>query len=271
MCTRYAEDLARCRHGSKVLLEVISTFFPANLMHKLVLLLSGQEVVNMGDDEDDEENGAESESDEDEDSGSEEEVEEGDEEDNDEEEDNKDDDEEDEMEVVPAEDDVEKGNFNDGDDDEELVRSRGKQVGSRAEKKETPLLALEEDMVAQKLLRKVLELQAQAEAKGADTEGVAAEWDQVPAGQQDDSLSFYPFASQLSEALQEAELLSSWVTRNRSAFLLSDLAAVPSARVALLGALKDKELSSLLKKGAKEHAGAKSLLEAIKPSSSKKK
>jgi hypothetical protein len=251
VCTRYAEDLARCRNGSRVLLEVISAFFPANLMHKLVLLLSGQEVGNL-DEEDDED-------DEDEEEEDSEEEEEDDEE------------EKDEMEVVPPEDEEdvdededeeeeeeEDGNF-DGSDEEQDASTRGGSGGKKEQKAAAaaaPVLGLEEDASAQRMLRKVLELQARAETEEGST--LAAEWEQVPSDEQG-GLSFYSFAGQLVEALQEAEeqsgLFQHWAARNRSAFLLSDLVAVPSARAGVLAALGNGSSSA---SGSKKGGGAKS-------------
>jgi hypothetical protein len=253
VCTRYAAELARCRNGSKVLLEVISTYFPAKLMHKLVLLLSGQEVVP---EDEDEEEDDDDESVEDSDEDEEEEEEDGDDE---------------EMDVVSAEDEQdEDGDDQDGNfDDDEESEDRGSR-GSKKRKvsnsqEEVVTLALEEGMASQKLLRKVLELQAQTE-KGTVED--SADWEQVPSGGEGDS-SFYPFACQLAEALGEAELYSSWVERNRSAFLLADLAAVPSAREEVLKALQQKALLATLKK--QEHAGGKTLQEFVHVATSAKK
>jgi hypothetical protein len=141
-------------------------------------------------------------------------------------------------------------------------------------------LALEEDMVAQKLLSKVLELQRLAEeqqegvskGKSGEEEQVdISEWEQVPSDTKTKTgTCFYPFASQLSEALQEADLLSSWISRNRPAFLLSDLASVPSARSDVLGSLTSKGgAGAVLKKQAKEHTGGKSLHEMVRTYSKK--
>ena len=250
VCTRYVEELARCRNGSRVLLEVIGIFFPCSLLKKLACLLTGQPFTDednaFEDDDDDEDNheGKESDSHSRDDSDSDSEK-------------------KDAMEVTAdSEDDDRKF------DDEEISED---DAGDGKEENGKPLLPLEEDMISQKLIRKVLELQALAESGQMDSiSKLTADWERLSDEKSISSAkNFYPFAKFLGEALCDSNNISDWIARNRPAFLLSDLIAVPSAQEVVLNAFSKKSMMNALKKQAKAHAGGKCLLDSVKSVSNK--
>jgi hypothetical protein len=263
----YLHYLVTCQVGSLVLLEVISTFFSRQLLNQLVEMFSGRyEVLDTAvtvstEEEEEEEQG-----------------EEGDEEEEEEEEEGGEDDGEGHGEENEGEEEEEEEY---GQDDlEEALKADGEVFGDEEDDRTTKpkktttyplpdLTSLEENPVAQLLLKRILDLQSTAEAQAADGDDSSSPdviddslWERVQF--EDDSEGFCRFALDLITALFLSDpstgddRLTQWIGKNRPSFILSDLLKVPSAREVLLKKLKSHKKT--IKTNSKTSAGAKLLL-----------
>ena len=148
---------------------------------------------------------------------------------------------------------------------------------------------IEENSVAQLLLKKILNLQTTIENQEVSDGNTNIDtidqtfWEKIQSNNsENNNEEYFPFALTLTESLFSSsnddsdekeghnnatpiptptEIITNWIQRNRPSFILSDILKVPSARSTLLKLLKPfkKQIKTLSKK----LAGAKHLLEQI--------
>jgi hypothetical protein len=264
--------LITCPMGSTVLLEVISTFFPSQILSQVVDMFCGQYVIpergNMisnqalaaagaevvDDDEDDDE---EEEEEEEEDA-----AEENDEDEEEEGNENEENGEEEEDEY--DEEDLQQALKEDGETYGEEPQTTTPSKRATASYPVPDLTSLEEHPIAQLLLKRILDLQTTAETQDDKSEVTIDQslWEQIESEEDetDEGQKFYQFALHFIDSIfpNDSEKLSQWIEKNRPSFILSDLLKVPSAHDILLKKLK--AFKKQIKTSSKTLAGSKCLL-----------
>jgi len=260
VATRYAHELLRSRSGARVLRLIAEVFYPRTLVEAVVGAFAGlavdvPEPVDAAADDDDED--SEEEDDEENETQMKTSGGKGD---------GGDDDDDDEK--APSANGSDWGNDDDIEDDEEeasaaatkLPRSGTAAAGSAKPPVPPPAstVPLHEDAVAHQALKQLLQFELAAETPGSGASGGdsvatdSAMWEGGDRAQ---------LAVPLLKALQSAGVLQDWLRCNRGCFALHNMLQVPSARTAILAALKGQEAA--LRGAAGDLPGAKTLLAEI--------
>lgn len=245
----YLHYLVTCQTGSAVLVEVISTFFPSQILTQLIEMFCGRYhlpegqniheesvIIATSDNEDDQD-----------------EIEEADEdsiEDNVENDQDSDEEEYDHNDLQEA---IKEDEETYGNDPEVPTKQR-----TQSNSYPLPdLTALEENQIAQLLLKKILDIQSSVEVENSSIDITL--WEKRD--YENDTECYYRFAQELVNALfpnDNQEILLQWIQKNRPSFILSDLLKVPSVRPLLLERLKP--FKKQIKSYSKSLAGVKCLL-----------
>jgi hypothetical protein len=264
--TNHADLLARSMFGSQVLYAALWAFLPQQLLKSLVCVYSNQPIEQVVSDEPEEAGGEEDGGEED---GYEDEEEEG-------EEGNATED------AIDGDEEEDRGEGGDEvpeveeDDSEEEEEAEGEAAAPAPD-----ALPIEEDPAAHHLLKQLLQLQAAYElvhasvpepsskkkGKKADAPVVAPP---APTVKVDETLwepsdgvdRGFHFAQELLSSLEEHDLLSAWVSKNRPCFALAETLKVRSA-TAQGKSLLSGPLGKLVKKAAAETPGGKVLADML--------
>jgi pumilio family protein 6 len=278
MSCLFTEDLLRCRWGAKVFEEIISTFYPTEVLSATASIFAGIEVVANDEDmeEDETDEYAEGEYDEEEGVEDEDEYDEDGKYDengeyigNDNDEYDEEYNEEEDLEGLQQ---AEEENEED-EEDEELIQQEKKSANVVKVVESAPLLAIYEDPIAQTLLKKILLIQKSSENKklnkSVDGDVVidSSLWDEDEDETSSDNIGF---ALTLLNLLEEKDLISTWIMCNRACFTLVEMSKIPSATSKVIQLISNKDIKSQLEANSDESKGAKLLLDLIEVKTTKK-
>ena len=296
VCATHTEELMRSRCGSKVLEAVVTVFHPATVVEAVARVCAGLEVAQFeGDEEEVEEGEGEGEYDEEEgeydeegeeeegEYDEEEEVEEGDEEEveGSEEEGEEDNEEVDEEVLAEMEEDLQ----------EDKITATMKNTKKEVEVVETVKLPIQEDPIAHLFLKRMLQYEAAVETKlnlatkktqtllkdekflsiiHGNTENKNSNknidvviddslW--IDAYKSDTNTDYISIGHQLLTIFKENDdLLTTWVSTNRSCFALVKLFSLPTLMVEILTILNKNNLT-ILKSNMDKSEGSKLLVQ----------
>lgn len=248
----YLHYLVTCQMGSSVLLEVVATFFPSQILTQLIEMFCGRYHLPETQDNPESAMVAASNPDDEDEVEDEEDDESGDDSAHDDDEEDEDEDEYDNEDLQEA---LKEDEENYGEDSEVPSQSNV----STSSYPLPDLNVLEENAIAQLLLKRILDIQSTVEV---DSEKAAIDttmWEKVD--NEDDTFEYFRFAQELIHALfptDSEDILPQWIQKNRPSFILSDLLKVPSVRQEFLEKLKP--FKKQIKSNSKTIAGVKCLL-----------
>ena len=235
-CVKYASVLLRNRNGCRVLQEVISVFYPSQVLTAVAKAMVGEivEVEEMDQDEDEE---AEEE-------------------------------EEEEEPIVVDEEGADEYEAGEGDEDaeeypvdemytEDMDEVDGNEEPDTAEEVvpavEEELVPIEEDINAHQSIRRIVDIQTHVEGGDSHVDSELHEAEER-----------VNFASELLQEVVSHELVAQWANCSRGCFALAQVLAVPSVKPKVKKIVKLKDIKAAVIAGtAGESAGGKKLLEIL--------